>query len=304
MHPNWFLVALIPPILWSVVNHIDKYVLSKHFKGGSLGGMFLFSSLFSIVVLPCLLFFTPISFLNIPLGTIFFLLLLGTINAAAFFLYLKAINEEEASVVVPLLQMIPVFGYFLGYPILGEVLSSQQILSALIIILGVSILSVNFDIDNNRLTLRKRVLLLVGGSSFLFALHDVLFKTVTTEKSFLISAFWENAGLVVAGITVFIFHSKYRKQFKEIFRINNTKALSLNITSEVLYTLGSLANSFATLLAPVAVVLVVSSYQPLFVFIIGIVLTTLIPSIVTFKCWVITIVLFLYIKMTVLAVSV
>jgi hypothetical protein len=115
------------------------------------------------------------------------------------------------------------------------------------------------------------------------ALHDVLFKTVTTEKSFLISAFWENAGLVVAGITVFIFHSKYRKQFKEIFRLNNTKALSLNITSEVLYTLGSLANSFATLLAPVAVVLVVSSYQPLFVFIIGIVLTTLIPSIVSEK---------------------
>jgi hypothetical protein len=102
---------------------------------------------------------------------------------------------------------------------------------------------------------------------------------VTTESNFLVSAFWQHAGLTITGIFLFIFHPKYRNQFKEIFKINHAKALSLNIASEALYILGNLANSFATLLAPVALVLVVSSYQPLFVFIIGTVLTIFIPSI-------------------------
>lgn len=279
MHTNWFLIALIPPILWSIVNHVDKYILSRHFKGSSLGGIFLFSSLFSVIVLLVITPFLPSSIFNIPYSHILLLIVVGVMNACAFFLYLKAINEEEASIVVPLLQMIPVFGYLLGYPILGEVLSSQQILAAIIIIIGVSILSIDFDIDNNKFSIKKRILILVGGSSFLFALHDVLFKTVTTENSFLVSAFWQNLGLVIIGSLVFTFHKKYRKQFIDIFTVNNTKALSLNIISEVLYTIGSLANSFATLLAPVALVLIISSYQPLFVFVIGTLLTMFLPVI-------------------------
>ncbi len=279
MHNNWFFIALIPPILWSIVNHVDKYILSRHFKGSSLGGIFLFSSLFSIVVLIFISPFLSDSFFDVPFAHILLLLFVGALNACAFFLYLKAINEEEASIVVPLLQMIPVFGYLLGYPILGEVLSSQQILAAIIIMIGVSILSIDFDIDNNKFSVKKRILLLVGGSSFLFALHDVLFKTVTDENHFLISAFWQNSGLVIVGSLVFIFHKVYRKQFIEIFIANNAKALSLNIISEVLYTIGSLANSFATLLAPVALVLIISSYQPLFVFVIGTLLTMFLPII-------------------------
>ena len=33
---NWFLIALLPPALWSVTNHFDKYLLSKFFKGGGV----------------------------------------------------------------------------------------------------------------------------------------------------------------------------------------------------------------------------------------------------------------------------
>lgn len=283
MHNNWFFIALIPPILWSIVNHIDKYLLSKYFKGNGIGSILLFSSLFSIVVLPCIVFFTPISFLGISFGKAIFLLIVGVINALAFYLYLKALNEEETSVVIPLLQMIPVFGYFLAYPILGEVLSTQQVLFAMVVLLGISILSLDFDLDNRRISVRKKVLLLVFASSFLFALHDVLFKRVTTESSFFVSAFWQHAGMTVTGIFVFIFHKKYRHQFIETFKINKTRGISLNIVSELLYILGNLANSFATLLAPVALVLVVSSYQPLFVFVLGILISILLPSVSTEK---------------------
>ena len=64
-----------------------------------------------------------------------------------------------------------------------------------------------------------------------------------------------------------------------MFSNSGLKIFSLNVVGEILYIIGNLANNFATLLAPVAVVLVVSSYQPLFVFIIGIVLTIFLPHI-------------------------
>jgi drug/metabolite transporter (DMT)-like permease len=283
MHTNWFFIALIPAILWSIVNHIDKYILSKHFKGNGIGGIFLFSSLFSVVVLPCIVFLLPIYFLNISFLKGLILLFVGIINAIAFYLYLRALNEEETSVVIPLLQMIPVFAYLLGYPILGEVLSVQQLMSAAVVMLGVTILSLDFDLDNRKILVRKKILTLIAYSSLLFALHDVLFKRFTTEDSFLVSAFWQHAGLTVTGVVVYLFNREYREQFKTIFKLNTAKVLSLNLISEFLYILGNLANSFATLLAPVALVLVVSSYQPLFVFIIGTVLTIFLPNISTEK---------------------
>lgn len=279
MHYNWFLVSLISPIVLSIVNHADKYLLSKHFKGRGIGSIFLFSSLFSIVVLPILIIIKDTEIFNISVKNALSLIFIGMINPIAFYLYLKALSHEETSVVVPLLQMIPVFGYLLSLPILGEVLTTQQLFASLLVILGVVILSIDFDIDN-KLTIKKRVLFYVAMSSFFFALHDVLFKLIAIDDgSFLISTFWQYLGLTIFGIMVFIFNSKFRNQFLDIFKTKNYKILSINFISETLYIIANLTNNFATLLAPITLVLVVSSYQPLFVFTIGIILTIIVPSI-------------------------
>lgn len=279
MHYNWFLISLISPILLSIVNHADKFLLSKHFKGRGIGSIFLFSSLFSVILLPILVLIWHTHIFNISFVNAFYLFFIGMLNAVAFYLYLKALNHEETSVVIPLLQMIPIFGYFLSIPILGEILTTQQLLASLLVILGIVILSIDFDIDNH-IKLKKKILLLVTISSFFFALHDVLFKYVAiNDGSFLTSTFWQYTGLSTLGLIIFITNSEYRKQFLDVFRQKNYKVLSINVGSEVLYILGNLANNFATLLAPVALVLVVSSYQPLFVFIIGVFLTLVIPSI-------------------------
>jgi energy-coupling factor transporter transmembrane protein EcfT len=57
----------------------------------------------------------------------------------------------------------------------------------------------------------------------------------------------------------------------------------LNIVSEVLYVIGALVNNVALLIAPVALVYVVNSYQPFFVFIAGVVFTIFLPNFVTEK---------------------
>ena len=275
---NWFLLALVAPILWSIVSHIDKYMLSKYLKDRGVGALLIFSALASVIVLPFILYFYHSQLFNISNQDLVTLFLIGFLSVGAFYFYLKGMNEEEASVVIPLFQLVPVFGYFLSYLILGESLNTAQIFSSLLIISGIVILATEIDIDNN-VTLKRKVLILVTASSFLFALHDTLFKKVAIVEGFAASVFWQYVSLTVFGLLILVFVKKYRDDFLTMFRNTGGKLLSLNIASELLYILGNLTNNFATLLAPVALVLVVSSYQPLFVFIIGIFLTIFLPNI-------------------------
>src|SRR3989338_2756839 len=280
---NWFLIALIAPILWSIVNYIDKYMLSKYSKDRGVGALLIFSALSSVIILPFIAFFYRSEILNISGIDFLILLFVGFLSAGAFYFYLKGMEMEETSIVVPLFQLVPVFGYFLAFLILGESLSVSQIFSSLLIMSGIIILAIEID-EENHLKLKTRVLVLIAVSSFLFALHDTLFKKVAIIESFWVSVFWQYLSLTIFGLLILLFVKKFRKEFLEMFFHDmGKKVLFVNFSSEILYILGNLANSFATLLAPLAIVLVVSSYQPLFVFIGGILLTKFLPHISTEK---------------------
>jgi len=280
---NWFLVALIAPILWSIVNHIDKYMLSKYLKERGVGALLIFSALSSVIILPFIAFFYYSDIFSISSFDFLILLFIGFLSAGAFYFYLMGMEMEEASIVIPLFQLVPVFGYILGYLILNESLHIHQIFSSLLVMFGVIILAMEID-EENKLKLKVRVLLLIAASSFLFALHDILFKKVAIIEGFWVSVFWQYVSLTVFGLIILASVKKFRKEFFSMFSSNmGGRILFLNFTSEILYILGNLSNNFATLLAPVAIVLVVGSSQPLFVFIGGIILTMFLPKIAVEK---------------------
>jgi uncharacterized membrane protein len=111
---NWFLIALIGPLLWSIVNHLDKFLLNKYFKGGGTGSLLIFSSLIGIFMLPIFYFINP-NILNVSFNNVLILLLINIPYVLYILFYLYALDKDEASIVVPLFQMIPVLGYFLGF---------------------------------------------------------------------------------------------------------------------------------------------------------------------------------------------
>ena len=283
---NWFLIALVAPLLWSVVSHIDKFMLSKYLKERGVGALLVFSALSSAILLPFVGFIYRKEIFSVSAVDFILLIFIGFLSAGAFYLYLAGMEEEEASIVVPLLQLVPVFGYVLGYLLLGESLSAIQLFASLIIILGIAILAIEIDADSG-FGFKKRVLLLITGASFLFALHDTLFKKVALTEHFWVSVFWQYVSLTLAGVLVFLVVPRFRRDFISLFKGMRGRIFSLNIMSEVLYIAGNLTNNFAMLLAPVALVLVVSSYQPLFVFVGGILITMFLPHIgvekITFK---------------------
>jgi uncharacterized membrane protein len=271
---NWFLIALIPPFLYSVSNHVDKFLISKYFKGGGNGAVLIFSSLIGVLVFPAIYLFNPAVF-SINFKNALLLIVNGFLSALILLPYLHALEKDEASVVVPLFQTIPVFSYILAYFVLGETLTLLQILASLLVLLGAIFLSL--DISDKKAKFKGEVFWLMLSASFLYALTSLIFKFIAIKGDYWTTLFWEYVGLGIVGILLFSFIRPYRKQFLSAVKINKIPILGLNMFNEVIYVLAILALRFASLLAPLALVWVVNGFQPFFVFIFGIILTIFFP---------------------------
>ncbi len=278
---SWFFIALIGPLFYAFTNHIDKYLLSKYFKEGGVGTLLIFSSLATALALPFLYFLSPDVF-SIGLANMALMFLVGVLYTGVLFFYLKALEDDEASVAIVFYQLVPVFAYVLGYFILGELLSQTELLAMAIIILGASIISFEMDTENG-FVLRKKTITYMLIAALCWAAASVLFKFVALEENVWRTLFWEHLALTVIGIILLYGVKSYREHFVQAFTTNSKAILSLNVTSEVLYMLGNIALSYAYLLAPVALVLLADSFQPIFVLAIGIILTMFFPQIASEK---------------------
>ena len=279
---NWFLIALSAPFLWSLVNHFDKYVLEKYLKGRGVGSLILFSCLFGIVLLPIIYFFIEPNVFTISHLHALTLWAMGIFTAISIVLYLYALETEETSIVVPFFQIIPVFGYILGYFLLGEQLTALQVFALVVVVLGAAILSFEFG-DGKKIRLKGKVVTLMLTSTFITAITETMFKSIAIKESFWISTFWTSVGLATFGLIAFACIKKYRNDFIYALKVNTRRIIALNMAAESIYIIANILFSYATLLAPIALVLLVNAYQPIFVFAEGVLLTLLFPAIATEK---------------------
>jgi len=117
--------------------------------------------------------------------------------------------------------------------------------------------------------------------SFIVAIMSIIFKYVTIEGNFWVSSFWEYAGLGIAGILIFIFIPKYRRDFINMNKNGGEKIFTLNITSELFSVAGNLLTNFALLLAPIVMVFLVDSFQPVILLFLTILGTKFFPKIIS-----------------------
>jgi drug/metabolite transporter (DMT)-like permease len=272
----WLWLTLGAQFLFSVGAHVDKYLLSKYFRGSAPGSLILYSSLFSVVVLPVVWVIEP-TVLSIPPLHIALLVAGGVLNITGVVLSLYAMQLDEASVVTTLFQMIPVFNYVLAWIVLGETLTPLQIGAALLVMAGAVVVSL--DLTKGRISIKRSVFLLMAIASLLLAANAIVFKFVAVADDFWISTFWSYFSLLLVGFALLGFVRPYREQFVATLKSNSAAIIGLNLFNELLAVVGYLMISYATLLVPVALVSVMSGFQPLMVFLIGVALTLLVPSV-------------------------
>lgn len=274
---TWFFLALIGPFLYALTNYIDKILLEKYFKQGGVGTILLFSSLLSIFAIPFLFLMDPTA-ISIGLKNIFILAIVGILNVGVLWCYLLALKHDEASVVIVFYQLVPFFGAILGYFFLGEILNTIQIIAMAIIILGTTIVSFEIDSDNH-FKLRKKTILPMLGASLFWAIGGVIFKAVALEESIWGSLFWEHCMLVIVGIIIFTFIRSYRVNFLSAIKSNSKTLISFMGVNELIYIGGNVTVAYAYMLAPIGLVLLTESFQPIFVLAIGLFLTLFFPKV-------------------------
>jgi drug/metabolite transporter (DMT)-like permease len=273
---SWFFVALCAPFLLACANHNDKFLLSRYLEQKSIGSIVILSSLFSGVAIPISSFIQPdvynVSFVQ---GTALVATGMSSVFAAVCYLY--ALDIDEASFVTPFYQTVPIFAYFLGYFILSETIALAQGLGSFVIIVGAFALS--FEYGQRGMRFKRSVLALMLGASFLSAVNGVIFKLLAMEKGFWVSLFWGFVGQTMTGLIFLVIVPSYRRDFLDLFKQSRVAAVGLIALSKTLFSVSEAVTLYATLMAPVALVLLVNSFQPLFVFAFGIVLTLFFPRV-------------------------
>ncbi len=274
---NWFLIALIPPALWAVTNHFDKYLLSKYFKGGGVGALMVFSSMIGVCLLPVIYLLHPEVINNFEMKFIL-IALNGFFYVLAVLPYFYALTKDDASVSAALFQIIPVFSYILAYFVLGETLSITQIIGGLIIIAGAVLITLDLT-DQKKIKFKGEIFALMTLSCLLFAINFLFFKFFAIQYSFWVTSFWEYTGFAIFASLLLMFVKPYRQEFVNVLKTNSLAVITINGISELINIVAKVSFNIASLLTPITLTWLVDGLQPFFIFIYGVLLTLFLPSI-------------------------
>jgi drug/metabolite transporter (DMT)-like permease len=184
------------------------------------------------------------------------------------------LQSEEASVVAPFFQTVPLFGYVLAYFVLGETLSIVQMTGGALIILGTLIVSFRFGQNVRIFKLRLALLMLACGLGT--AVSGLIFKAFAIKVAFWTTTFWMFVGEAIFGAALLLVGS-YRRQLTELLRTNAAALLTINGSNELINLGGGLGNRYALMFAPLSIVQAIGSTTTLFVFVFGVALSVAFP---------------------------
>jgi drug/metabolite transporter (DMT)-like permease len=275
---SWLIFAFSGPILWAASTHMDKYLVERYFKDSNVAVLLIFTALIGLLTLPFIWLLAP-AVAAVGLANATLMAFSGVLYMGAMLFYLRALQSEEASVVAPFFQAAPLFGFVLGYLVLGETLSPTQMAGGALIVGGTLLVSLRSDPRaagaSRKLNLRLAALMLACALSL--AVSSLIFKIFALRDEFWPTTFWMFAGEALFGGALLAI-APYRRQFIELLRRNPGAVLSINAVNELVNLGGGLGTRFALVLAPLSLVQAIGSTTTLFVFGFGVVLSLFFPG--------------------------
>jgi drug/metabolite transporter (DMT)-like permease len=271
---SWLAFALSGPVLWAISTHLDKYLVERYFKHTDVAVLLVFTALMGLVMMPAIAILDP-TVLARDATSIALMSLSGLLYMGGIFFYLQALQHHEASVVAPFFQSSPLFGYTLGYVVLGETLTATQLTGGALIVGGVLFVSIGSGPKPERFRWRLAALMLTCG--FVLSLSTLIFKIFAVHEEFWATTFWMFAGEALFGVG-FLCIAGYRAQFLRLLRENSGALIGINASNELINLGGALGNRYALIFAPLSIVQAIGSTTTLFVFLIGVTLTLLFPA--------------------------
>lgn len=268
---SWILLAFLGPVLWAASTHIDKYLVEKYFKDSGVGALLIFTSLIGLLGLPVIAAFSDVTAIG-PTG-IAVTTLSGLLYLTAMYFYLRALQQEEASVIAPLFQTSTLFTYAIAYFVLHETLTGERLLGGLLIVASAAVASHE---PGRRHRFKLGIVALILACTATLAASSVIFKLFAIADAFWPVTFWNFAGEALFGAAMLMV-PRVRRSFLGMFSKHPGAVIGINAANELINLGGGLAARYASLLGPVSLVQAIGGTTSFFVFLFGVALSLFFP---------------------------
>jgi drug/metabolite transporter (DMT)-like permease len=269
---SWIALAFCGPVLWAISTHIDKYLVERFFKDSDVGALLIFTALIGLPGMPIIAAFTDVT--SIGHVGIAVTSLSGLLYLAAIYFYLRALQQEEASVIAPLFQTSTLFTYVFAYFILHETLTGWRLFGGALMMASAVVAS--YEPGGSR-KIKWSVVGPILACTAVLAGSSVMFKYFAIQDAFWPVTFWSFAGQAVFG-AVLLAIPHIRRQFFGMFRKHPGAVIGINAANELINLGGGLAARYASLLGPVSLVQAIGGTTSFFVFVFGVLLSLFFPA--------------------------
>jgi bacterial/archaeal transporter family protein len=268
---SWLFLALLAPALDTIVGFIDKYVIEHKLKDSYAAPIY--------AGITALVFGTIIwSLFGLPtLGIKNGVLLIGSgiIFMWGYALYFHALARSHTSYVIAVLQSTPLFILILSVILLGERLSSVQLLGFILVFTGVMGLSV--ERVERRVRLNKAFYQIII-ANFLFAVSAIIVKSTNNIDNFVPILAYSSWGFALGSLVLFLVFKKVRFGFLKTFRMVGKTTLAAMFLNDSLAAFSQSITFLAITLGPVALVGVLGGTQVFYGIFFGVLLTLTLPK--------------------------
>ena len=276
----WFLLMFIVPLMWALSNVYDKLIV-EHISGSNFSFAFYNGVLSSLLFLFFMIIFVQIEYLINHLSIYF--VFLGAILPNIFILYAKALEIEESSKVAPLFSLTTIFTLIIELILFNVSISLFQLIGVFIIILG------SFLITSDRISINiikifkpRKALYLMGSLCLFLAVHFFSVSYFSGIYSFWTISFYIMIGNFI-GLLIPLSIKKNRIDVIKTFNRHKHKKYKLLIPTftNILDYSNLILYNFVLSIAPaVTLVSAIANLQYIYVFLIGVLMTLLIPKLV------------------------
>lgn len=268
----WFLLSLFVPVAWGFANVLDA--ASRRYFMKSDKALTWFLTITRLPVIAAIVIFAGFHPAETP--ATLWMLLAGILWMAPFVLYYQAMEFEEPSIVILILQTMPVFIYLIAYVLLGETLTSTQWIGFAVLLLGGFLAAIK---RLNGIWHMSRAFWIMIFASVLWSFSDVLFK----KYSAAFPTFWDALavylfGGAIAGI-IMMARSRDRAELVKQFAALSPRGWTFIITTQIIGLGGTIALTYAFILGKVSLTSVMSGMQPLVAFGAGMLLSRFLSEI-------------------------
>ena len=271
----WLILAIVNAVGYAICGFYDNYITDVIFKGKKQESIKIFYGITYIIT--AVICFAICGFQYVEPTAILWLLLAGVLSSTASIPYYRALKDVETTTASIFLQIIPVIYLIASFIVFGEEITPKQLIAFVIIILAPLVV-----IFSRRRKRMRKLELGAAGLLLMYCIFAAASGIITTRAG---EGFDYNMvfGYFVLGrgimdLIYYYANPSWRKRYKYVHKTDFKRLYTSLTIAQVVFLIAEFAGRYALIVGVPALVSVTSNALELIVvFVLGIILSILIP---------------------------